>query len=251
MGMELYNTSPAAKGIWDSADAYLLKSYVRCPSSLCLLLLSAALLLTHRPSPSLFLSTGFLDPGHCQEQPQGAHRLLWRSPRSGHPKPVHVDGVRGRDGQQGLALPRRQRSLAFVHLYGPDRSPQRDPVHPGTPLFLRLPSLSAAHFAELEPLSSPLLAQIALVLVAKASFVDLSSRGLIQPKAPFGGHSLGEYAALASVADVLPVTSLCELVFYRVRSFFSTSSCKPWAHEAPTDDAFLLAPLRVSPCLWP
>jgi fatty acid synthase subunit alpha, fungi type len=43
----------------------------------------------------------------------------------------------------------------------------------------------------------------------------MSSRGLVQPKSPFGGHSLGEYAALASVADVLPISSLIEVVFYR------------------------------------
>lgn len=28
MGMELYNTSPAAKAVWDSADSHLLKTYV-------------------------------------------------------------------------------------------------------------------------------------------------------------------------------------------------------------------------------
>jgi hypothetical protein len=44
---------------------------------------------------------------------------------------------------------------------------------------------------------------------------DLNARGLVQPKAPFGGHSLGEYAALASVADVLPISALIEVVFYR------------------------------------
>jgi fatty acid synthase subunit beta len=31
----------------------------------------------------------------------------------------------------------------------------------------------------------------------------------------FAGHSLGEYFALASIADVLPVSSLVDVVFYR------------------------------------
>jgi hypothetical protein len=50
MGMELYNTSPAAKGIWDSADAYLLKSYVRHLSSPFLLFPElSCFVLTHLP----------------------------------------------------------------------------------------------------------------------------------------------------------------------------------------------------------
>lgn len=28
MGMELYNTSPAAKAVWDTADRHLLNTYV-------------------------------------------------------------------------------------------------------------------------------------------------------------------------------------------------------------------------------
>lgn len=51
----------------------------------------------------------------------------------------------------------------------------------------------------------------------------MSSRGLVQKGSSFGGHSLGEYAALASVADVLPITSLIEVVFYRVRLLFPFS----------------------------
>jgi fatty acid synthase subunit alpha len=58
-------------------------------------------------------------------------------------------------------------------------------------------------------------AQIALVVTEKAAFEDMQSKGFIQGQAAFAGHSLGEYSALASVADVLPISSLVDVVFYR------------------------------------
>jgi fatty acid synthase subunit alpha len=58
-------------------------------------------------------------------------------------------------------------------------------------------------------------AQIALVVTEKAAFDDMHSKGFIQNDYAFAGHSLGEYSALASIADVLPVSSLVDVVFYR------------------------------------
>src|SRR6266581_3757956 len=58
-------------------------------------------------------------------------------------------------------------------------------------------------------------AQIALVIMARAAFEDLLSKGFVQPDAAFAGHSLGEFSALASVADILPNSSLVDVVFYR------------------------------------
>ena len=58
-------------------------------------------------------------------------------------------------------------------------------------------------------------AQIALVVTEKAAFEDMQSKGFIQNNAVFAGHSLGEYSALASVAGVLPISSLVDVVFYR------------------------------------
>jgi malonyl CoA-acyl carrier protein transacylase len=43
----------------------------------------------------------------------------------------------------------------------------------------------------------------------------MRSKGLIQRDSAFAGHSLGEYSALASIADVLPISSLVDVVFYR------------------------------------
>lgn len=57
--------------------------------------------------------------------------------------------------------------------------------------------------------------QPALTLMEKAAFEDMRSKELIQSNCAFAGHSLGEYAALASVGDVLPLTSLVDIVFYR------------------------------------
>jgi len=47
------------------------------------------------------------------------------------------------------------------------------------------------------------------------AFGDLLSKGFIQPDASFAGHSLGEFSALASVADILPNSYLVDVVFYR------------------------------------
>lgn len=64
-------------------------------------------------------------------------------------------------------------------------------------------------------LSATQFTQPALTLVEIAGFEDMRSKGIIQENSAFAGHSLGEYAALASVADVLPVESLADIVFYR------------------------------------
>lgn len=58
-------------------------------------------------------------------------------------------------------------------------------------------------------------AQPAIVLMEIAAYEDLRSKGLVQQNAPFAGHSLGEYAALGTIASVLSVESLLSLVFYR------------------------------------
>jgi len=52
-------------------------------------------------------------------------------------------------------------------------------------------------------------AQIALVVTEKAAFEDMRSKG-----SAFAGHSLGEYSAPASIADVLHISALVDVVFY-------------------------------------
>lgn len=57
--------------------------------------------------------------------------------------------------------------------------------------------------------------QPALTLMEKASFEDMRSKGLLPEDCMFAGHSLGEYSALSSLADVMPIESLVDVVFYR------------------------------------
>ena len=58
-------------------------------------------------------------------------------------------------------------------------------------------------------------AQPTLTLLEKATFVDMQSKGLAQQGAKFAGHSLGEYAALGSMTDFMPIEKLVSLAFYR------------------------------------
>ena len=58
-------------------------------------------------------------------------------------------------------------------------------------------------------------AQPAIVLVEKASFEDMRSKGLVQEQAMYGGHSLGEYGSLSALADFIPLGALMKLLFYR------------------------------------
>jgi len=64
-------------------------------------------------------------------------------------------------------------------------------------------------------LSSTQFTQPALTLMEKAAFDDMKAQGLVQQDAAFGGHSLGEYSALAAIANVIPIESLVDVVFYR------------------------------------
>ncbi|EPQ31808.1 fatty acid synthase [Pseudozyma flocculosa PF-1] len=58
-------------------------------------------------------------------------------------------------------------------------------------------------------------AQVALVLFELSAFRDAQHRGLIVDDAPFAGHSLGEYAALASVGGMMRLRDLVDVVFFR------------------------------------
>lgn len=64
-------------------------------------------------------------------------------------------------------------------------------------------------------LSATQFTQPALTLMEKASFEDMKSKGLVARDSTFAGHSLGEYSALAALADVMPIESLVSVVFYR------------------------------------
>jgi fatty acid synthase subunit alpha len=56
-------------------------------------------------------------------------------------------------------------------------------------------------------------ALIALVVTSRAAFEDMRSKGLVQPDAAFAGHLLGGFSALVAVANILPDSSLVDIVF--------------------------------------
>ncbi|KAI0856757.1 sterigmatocystin biosynthesis fatty acid synthase subunit beta [Xylaria cubensis] len=58
-------------------------------------------------------------------------------------------------------------------------------------------------------------AQPAIILVEKATFEHMRSRGLIQKDAMFAGHSLGEYGALSSMAPFVDFKDMLSTAFYR------------------------------------
>lgn len=64
-------------------------------------------------------------------------------------------------------------------------------------------------------LSATQFTQPALTLMEKASFEDMKAKGLVPADSMFAGHSLGEYSALTSLGDVMPIESLVDVVFYR------------------------------------
>lgn len=57
--------------------------------------------------------------------------------------------------------------------------------------------------------------QPALVLFERAAFAEIEAAELVPEHSLFAGHSLGEYAALASVAGVMEIEDAVELVFLR------------------------------------
>lgn len=160
MGMDLYNTSPAAKAVWDAADEHLLAVY------------------------------GF-----------SIIELVKQNPKE---KIVHFGGFKG----QAI----RQRYIDMTY-----DTMDKDGNVKTLPLFAdidaRTPRYTFSHPSGL--LFATQFAQIALVVTEKAAFDDMRSKGLVQPDCAFAGHSLGEYSALASIADVLPISSLVDVVFYR------------------------------------
>ncbi|KAI0523893.1 sterigmatocystin biosynthesis fatty acid synthase subunit beta [Xylaria bambusicola] len=58
-------------------------------------------------------------------------------------------------------------------------------------------------------------AQPAIILVEKAMFEHMRSKGLVQEGAMFAGHSLGEYGALSSMAPFVDFKDMLSTAFYR------------------------------------
>jgi fatty acid synthase subunit alpha, fungi type len=160
MGMDLYNSSPAARAVWEAADAHLLMTY------------------------------GFSIVEIVKDNPKE--------------KTVHFGGIKGQ------AIRQRYMDMTYDTM-------DRDGHVKTLPLFadinIRTQKYTFSHPNGL--LFATQFAQIALVVTEKAAFEDMRSKGFVQKDCPFAGHSLGEYSGLASIADVLAISALVDVVFYR------------------------------------
>ncbi|PPQ94469.1 hypothetical protein CVT25_001102 [Psilocybe cyanescens] len=160
MGMDLYNSSPAARAVWDGADTHLLAVY------------------------------GFSIVEIVKDNPKE--------------KTIHFGGIKGQ------AIRQRYMDMTYDTM-------DKDGHVKTLPLFadidVRSPKYTFSHPNGL--LFATQFAQIALVVTEKAAFEDMRVKGFVQKDCAFAGHSLGEYSALASIADVLHISALVDVVFYR------------------------------------
>ncbi|CUA75193.1 fatty acid synthase subunit beta, fungi type [Rhizoctonia solani] len=160
MGMELYNNSPAARAVWEAADAHLLALY-----------------------------------GISIED------IVKKNPKE---TTIHFGGIKGQD------IRKRYMTMSYD-------TTDKDGNIKTLPLFadihVRTPQYTFRHPNGI--LFATQFAQIALVVTEKAAFEDMKSKGLVQKDCAFAGHSLGEYSALASIADVLAISALVDVVYYR------------------------------------
>ncbi|KAK6208579.1 fatty acid synthase [Colletotrichum tabaci] len=89
--------------------------------------------------------------------------------------------------------------------------PQRRPLFPT----ITEQSTSYTHSSPHGLLFATQFSQPALTIMEMAAFKDMQASGVVGGAVQFAGHSLGEYAALASVTDFMPFESLMYLVFCR------------------------------------
>ncbi|KAF7311393.1 Fatty acid synthase subunit alpha [Mycena kentingensis (nom. inval.)] len=119
-------------------------------------------------------------------------------------KTIHFGGIKGQ------AIRRRYMDMTYDTM-------DKDGNVKTLPLFsdidVRTPKYTFSHPQGL--LFATQFAQIALVVTEKAAFEDMRMKGYVQKDCAFAGHSLGEYSALASIADVLAISALVDVVFYR------------------------------------
>ncbi|KAI5795298.1 acyl transferase domain-containing protein [Peziza echinospora] len=160
MGMDLYQSSPVARAVWDRADKHFMDNY--------------GFAITHivKNNPKEFT--------------------------------VHFGGARGK------AIRQNYMSMTF-------ESVAADGTTKSERIFKDIDEKTASYTYRSPTglLSATQFTQPALTLMEKASFEDMVSRGLVQRDSAFAGHSLGEYSALAALAEVMPIESLVSVVFYR------------------------------------
>ncbi|KAF2474318.1 beta subunit of fatty acid synthase [Lindgomyces ingoldianus] len=159
MGMDLYETSTAARQVWDRADKHFDETY------------------------------GFRISDIVKKNPK---QLT-----------IHFGGKRG------AAIRKNYLSMTYDSY---DKSGNKT-----TKRFFDInehsPSYTYRHPKGL--LFSTEFAQPALTVMEKASFADMDEKGLISDNSKYAGHSLGEYAALCAIANMMPMEQILSIVFYR------------------------------------
>ncbi|KAJ2688668.1 fatty acid synthase alpha subunit Lsd1 [Coemansia spiralis] len=85
------------------------------------------------------------------------------------------------------------------------------------PLFpeITLDSSSYTHRSPTGLLNSTQFTQVILITFAMAAVADMRANSLVQKDAVFAGHSLGEYAALASIGGMFTLEDALDICFYR------------------------------------
>jgi fatty acid synthase subunit beta len=160
MGMDLYDSSPVAKAVWDRADTYLMDNY--------------GFSITH---------------------------IVRNNPKE---LTIYFGGPRGQ------AIRDNYMAMTFETVSA-DGTVKSERIFKG----IDDKTTSHTYRSPTGLLSATQFTQPALTLMEKASFEDMKSKGLVPRESTFAGHSLGEYSALAALADVMPIESLVSVVFYR------------------------------------
>lgn len=160
MGMDLYESSPVAREVWDRADRHFVDNY------------------------------GFSIVDIVKNNP---NELT-----------IHFGGAKGRkirDNYIGM----------MFETIGDDGAIKSEKI------FKDIDHTTTSHtfVSPTGLLSATQFTQPALTLMEKASYEDIKAKGLVPSDVMFAGHSLGEYSALSSLANVMPIESLVDVVFYR------------------------------------
>lgn len=189
MGMDLYESNPLARDLWDQADRYMRNSY----------------------------GVSIIE-------------IVKTNPKQ---KTVYFGGAKGaliRENYNSMTYDVIENNVRKSLQLFPDISkdtPSYTFSHPNGLLY-------ATQFT-----------QPALVLMELATFTVMKSKGVVPESCAFAGHSLGEYAALASVGQVLNVESLVDVVFYRG---ITMQVAVPRDAEGNSDYAMCaVSPYRVGP----
>ena len=207
MGMALYDASPAARKVWDEADKVLEEAYGELSLFRCPALLN--------------LESGWSIKTIVRDNPKTLT--------------VRFGGKRGRQIRKN-----------YLKMRIDETRPDGRTV--SVPVLKALNDRSNSYtFSDPQGLIfSTQFAQPAIVLLELAAFEDMCSKGLIQNRGMYAGHSLGEYASLAALADFLPPEALMGLLFYRG---LAMQVAMERDHEGRTEYSMIaVSPNRVGKC---